>query len=601
MALDIFDLKSRQSLAKTSGIVLDRELLLVYQAIESYSTRQNLNKGMAFSPTQERLDALKMNASRFRDVVKDLIDFKLVVQVFEIVYNSDQSRLNLVSYFLTETESLRDTSLSYEIYMERSLNEILRYAREKSVLTRDLAHRIAYNLSSGNPTGFGNQLATLFADSSFLLPPPRNFTKQFQNDLQLKIEEQTEILGNIASNVYYIPEEGADEFYRIFLNEFESKLLPSYRSKNLEFHEKMEELERIESVSEKNLDYMGEWSFVRKIAELCLGYPKMIETHAKQLIHSILKLSILSERKFQKKEKEERDRHILRILKELDGGKDLNSLFLRVNLEDTGEIPRNVIDALRINQEVLHAEWYTNTHKLIVFAMKKIPNLKKINQMIHDEYKNTTEYPLYFRALLEANEKDVYELFQDSEFLRIYGKSLQAVYLRYIPFFYRIFAWIGIASITNAGYSRAKSIIKFKQMDRQFEYQRRNEKAIKERIKNRLEDLAKKELEKYKSYLEQSLCEFYEFEKIIPTAEEISTKFPALVPLMLEKICREFKFTVLENGGFAGGNLILYPRTEPYQDKNREIGYLIQEILAGGGNPSEEMKNRAHLLKKVLP
>lgn len=599
MISDLFELTTRQALVKTSGIVLDKEFLQVFQAIENYSTKQNLNKAMLFTPSQERLEVLKIDRDRFREVIKDLIEFRLVAQVFELVWNSTSNILEIQSYFLAQTETLRDPGLAYEFFLERSFKELQRYCSESNILHLDKAKTIAYHLASGNIDSLGNGLAHLFQAKSFLVPPPKNLIQSFILDLQERIEKQVELIGSLDKNLYYVPEVESVEIYNCFRNEFEARLLPFFRTKNMELHEKIETIEREEAIQEKSLNYTGNWEATRKVARVCLEYPDILQSHGKIFLNTVVKLSILAERHTNEKIRMERDKTVSLLIRQMETGNDIDSLFLRVNTEEPGAITQEICNALKIHKEVLHAEWFTPTNKLMLFALNKIENLKKINQIIHDSFKNTTEYPLYFRELLEKNEKEIQSIFKDSTFLKTYGKNLQAVYLRYIPFYYRIFAWLGIAAIINAGYAKAKSIIKYKQMDRKFQYEKRKEKLEKERLKERLEELAAKEIFQYARFLEQALENFYFIEKKIPDAEELTNFYPAITPLMLEKVCKEYKFTVIENGGFAGGNLIAFPNTPEYFEKKQKLLQTIQEIQMSK-NVDPKSKERAKLLEKGI-
>lgn len=599
--MDTFDLTTRAKLAKTSGILLDRDLLPVFQSIENLSTRNNIAKGMLFSPTDEKLGQLKVNPLRFREIARDLIDFKLVAQVFEAVYDPGYPEMRLVTYFLCETESIRDVSSAYPVMVEKSAKAIHQFCKERCIADVKNLHRIAYNLSSGNARGFGTQMQSLFGKGNFIVLPPDDYLREFTQDIGTKLNSYNDLIGNLDTSLFYVPEEASEEALAIFRNAFESKVLPMHRLKNTEYDEKIKTLEDQESVSEKNLDYSGEYEFARSVARISLGYPKLLGEAGKLLVDTISKLSVEAEAYHKKKEKSERDRLAVEITKRLDTGIDLDDLFLRVNLEDNDAIPRPVLDLLKVDREILSAEWYAPNYKLMIFAKKKVENLKTINQIIFNEYKNSTDFILYFRALLESNEKDISEIFQDSQFVKTYGKSLQECYLRYIPFIYKIFAWLGIKALINTGYTKAKSLIKFHQMDRQFQYEKRYQKRLKERMEKRVEELAKKELEKFRNYLVNALEDFYFIGKIIPTCEEISNQYPALIPLMLEKVTREFHFGVVENGGFMAGNLIFFPNTDAWEEKNRSIQNLTYDILAGKFNSSNDILARAKLLKERLP
>ncbi|TGL21509.1 hypothetical protein EHQ42_05320, partial [Leptospira levettii] len=86
-----------------------------------------------------------------------------------------------------------------------------------------------------------------------------------------------------------------------------------------------------------------------------------------------------------------------------------------------------------------------------VFVNNNQNNIKEINTLIYQNYRFTTEHILYLKAILELNEKELKPIFKDEEFVKTYGKNLQAVYFNYIPWFYKLFYFLGITPIVNSG------------------------------------------------------------------------------------------------------------------------------------------------------
>ncbi|WCL47581.1 hypothetical protein [Leptospira sp. GIMC2001] len=600
MTSELFELTNRSKLAKSSGIVLEKDPLTIFQAIENQSTKNNLNSFNIFTPSEEKLKILKMDLSRFREAAKTLLEFRLVAQVFEIYYESSNDSLQLMTYYITETETLKNPRLSYELLLDRSAQSIVNYFQARPVSSDQEIKTFAYNLNSGSMSTDASLIHSLFTNDNFVVMPSKDHIREYTNDLRLKLSSFNNLIGSLDTRFFYIREENANSSFEIFRSIFETRIIPNIRSKSPEIDQSILSQEDDNNVLRKSLDYSGDWEHIRKLCEICLASPKLFTPTEKIFIDSILKLSIEAEGFYKKNQKSLKDKLFLQIVKKLDTGTDLDSIFLQVNLEDPESIPKTVLDALRLDREILSADWYTSKYKMSIFVKKKPTTLKLINQLIYDHHRYNSEIILFLKALLDVNEKDVFEVFQDSQFVKIYGKNLQETYLRYIPFFYKFFAWIGIKSIINAGYSKAKSLIRYSQMERQFQHEKRHEKRVNDMREARALELAKLEKEQMKLFLTQALEAMYFFQKTIPTAEEIGNFYPLLNPENLEKICSEFEFGVVENGGFHSKNLIFFPNTEQWMDQNREIRYLIDDILEGRINATTDVVQRCSLLKERL-
>jgi hypothetical protein len=596
----MIELTNRIQFAKTSGIVLDRDLLSVYQMIEIYSVKGNVAKSALFHYDRDKIESSGLTHERFRTALASLIDFKLVGQVFEVTYDRESKVLDLEIYYFVETDSLRDPNFIYTTMVEKSSKSIFEFCKETKRANPKEMGIIAFNLGSGNLKAWGETFYSLFAKGKFLILPDDDFLKQFISDLKSELDHYNNLIGSLDQSFYFVPEDNARDIFLQFSIVLESKLIPALAAKSPEISQKIKDLEANEDIQKKSPDYSGDWEYLRNLATLAMDSGKLISESGKILANTVIKLSVEAESYQKKQEKQVKDKQFLNLVKALDSGEDLDSLFLRVNIEDYSSIPRSILDMLRVDREILSAEFFTSSSKLQLFAIKKPANLKKINQIIYNQYRFDTDYILFFRNLLESNEKDVYEVFQDKEFVKLYGKSLQEAYLRYIPFIYKIFAFLGIQFLINAGYAKAKSIIKFKQMERQFQFEKRQEKQYKERLEARKLEIQKELLTKYKMFLLSGMEESISLLKKIPSVGEISLEIPALSPAVIDQLVSEFSFRLTTKGQAGQDTLLLFPLEPGYEEKNREFKYLVDDILADRIQSDEIQKSRAKLLKEFF-
>jgi hypothetical protein len=69
---------------------------------------------------------------------------------------------------------------------------------------------------------------------------------------------------------------------------------------------------------------------------------------------------------------------------------------------------------------------------------------------------------------------------------------------------------------------------------------------------------------------------------------------------MLEKVAKEFHFTIIENGGFSSGNLLVFPKTEEWAEKNQKIQSLALNLSSKKTLSTPEQSKRATLVKENL-
>jgi hypothetical protein len=271
-----------------------------------------------------------------------------------------------------------------------------------------------------------------------------------------------------------------------------------------------------------------------------------------------------------------------------------------MNLEKDDQSENDVIEQLRKNPNVLSAVWHDEENKVAIFAQKSIQKLIEINQLIYDNYRFTTKHILYFKALIEYNEPDIKPIFKDEDFVKIYGKNLEAVYFHYIPWYYRIFYYLNIDPITSIGYAKAKSMITYGQMEREIKYKSRRANFFKRKLRERQERIEKEKRIQYKRILIQSIEEAFFTKRTLPTIEWIQNNYPIFTPEIIEKIIPDFAFLKFPNKGFSGDTIISFPNSPEFEIRNKKLFEAINTWVRGEEDFPEATKSKLIEIRSSL-
>jgi hypothetical protein len=375
--------------------------------------------------------------------------------------------------------------------------------------------------------------------------------------------------------IYSVSESTSIEFLHLANEILISKIEPIVRNFDPDIRAGLERVLE----QDNNLDVTEVEIFRRKI-DILYSFRDILKEKGFYKFAILLKKISEIAKKYEEVEKRKEVDKLLKVyLKMLESHFDFDSRLLRINLEKDNEHDVVIIDILRKNPNILSAEWYDPESKTAIFVLNHISNLREINELIYQNYRFTTEYILYLKAIVETNDKDLKELFKDKEFVSIYGKNLQSVYFKYIPWYYKLFYYLGISPIVNSGYAKAKSIITYSQMDRQFQYQKRRENFFKRKIREREEKIERNRKQQLKKALVTAILEAFLQKESIPYADWINSNYPALTNEVIEKMIPDFAFISTTGKSVKPESVILLPNSDEYSSKNKEIKDIINVWL----------------------
>jgi len=571
-------------LGRTSGIILQKEGLTIMKAIEIQSTKENFDHGHLFEPITQNFDKLKIAHDIALDQIWELIDYGIVTQIFDLRLDEVNNELYIRPFLVSNQEGLFTLEESFHKLLSKSVSKIKKYIIDKKPLTEELWRLILIKISDPEYLkNFGEQdeLDRWLDLKKFPFPPSKEMVNSARNLITEELNRDPKLMILPKIGFYSFLDSQAFNFLQISMEIFLAKIEPLLKNLDLALKDRLDEFSRLEKESLAS-NNGNEIISIQKRLEIYLPFEKLMNEKGYDLYLSVLnKLSKVAEKTIEAEKKQEIEKLLLVYLKMLESTFDFDSRLLRLNLEKEDENLQIIIEQLKKNPNVLSAEWHDDTTKIIVFSLKNIQSLKDINKLIYENHRFTTEYILYFKSLIEFNEPDIKPIFQDEEFVKFYGRNLQAVYFNYIPWFYKFFYYIGITPIVNIGYAKAKSIIAYSQMDRQFKYNKRRETYFKKKIREREERLEKEKKFQHKRILIQAIEEAFFTKKTLPTMEWICANYPIFSMSVIEKMIPDFAFQKFPNRDFTDSTILTFPNSPEFELRNQKLKDLLNLWIRG--------------------
>lgn len=590
-------LTTKENLGRTSGILLQKEALLIMKQIEVLSTKENFDHGYLFEPNESSFEKLKLDLETGLDQVWQIIDHGLGTQLFEIRFEPESKELTLVNFIVGLPAGGVPFEDCYFALLRRSVDALKRYTANKRVLTEEVWKRILLKITDfeyDETKGAGDELDLLIDPKKFPIAPSKEVLSRSRGLIIDELDKDPKIIYLPHTGMYSISESQSPEFLALANEILVSKIEPVLR--NFDSEIKIG-LDRVYDQDNGSSIEINENEIFRRKIDILFSFRDLLsEKGFSKFVMVMKKICEIAKKQEEAEAKKETDKLLKVYLKMLESHFDFDSRLLRINLEKDNQHDVVIIDILRKNPSILSAEWFDPDSKTAIFVLNQINNIREINDLIYQNYRFTTEYILYLKAIVEANDKDLKELFKDKEFVSTYGKNLQAVYFKYIPWYYKLFYYLGISPIVNSGYAKAKSIITYSQMDRQFQYQKRRENFYKKKLREREEKIEKNKKLQFKKALVTAIEEAFLQKEILPTVEWIQTNYPALTSEVLEKMIPDFAFVTTTGKTVKQESVILLPNSDEYVGKNKTIKDLINVWLR---DEEQGFKRDAKLLVDV--
>ncbi|TGN19555.1 hypothetical protein [Leptospira idonii] len=594
---------TKEMIGRASGIILQKEALSIMKAVEAHSTRENFEHGGLFQPTESAFEKLKISMEVALEHLWQIIDYGIATQLFEIRYNLTTSQLDFIPFVVSVPEGIPTMEDAFHRLLKRSSDAVKKFATDKRTLNDEAWRSILLKISDPHfMENFteGDEIDSLLDPKSFPYPPSLTMLRKGKELIIEELDSEVKLVVIPHIGIYSLLDNQAQNFLNIAYELFVAKIEPLAKSFDMGLRDRIEEmnLEIKETLSSSDIN---EIELIRKRMDIYLAYePILKEKGYYRIVKVIRKLCDVAFKTYESDKKVELDKLLRVYLTMLESSFDFDSRLLRINLEKDSKNDMVIIDQLRKNPKVLSAEWHDADAKMAIFTLKLVSSIKEINSLIYENYRFTTEHILYLKAIVEANESEIKSVFKDEEFLKLYGRNLQAVYFKYIPWFYKLFYFLGITPLVNSGYAKAKSILVYSQMDRQFLYEKRKENAIRKKIKEKEEKIEKDKKIQNKRVLVQALEEAFFIKGTVPTVEWIQANYPIFTLEVLEKMIPDFAFHKFPNKPLADDSILSFPDAPEFEFKNKRLKDSLNRWIRGEDPIAENLVPRLLEIRNTI-
>lgn len=610
-----------EGVAVSQGASLsDKTIHTIYKTIQKLSTLNSVRANQLFTLETVVPGTLNLSKIEIKNALRRLLDYGLIAQIFRLNLSPGSSQITLVPCFISsspeegEDKALRlfhavktQTASLIEAYLD-SLPPIA-----VETIKRDMETDInsSVPLRAEDIPGSVVNIFSVVDKKNFEIVPPRELLHETVRELTLELVEHGKVkelenygLLAIRKNEIINRFQAADEFIL-------KKVIPRYKDKgNLK-----RELSRISTEESLNKlsspdDYAWKFAVQRaaaikeavqnsSLADSNLRYPGALA------VETVLKLGDLADGQFA----ELRQKRNAEMVQEFKDQLETSSLdghpgICFVERGDISKFPAEVWQSLLRDTSMRNGEWHLRKSTHTVFIFSNLDSLRQLVKVLSylssaDSWKILAFDFIFTREISSSPFK---ELFNDASFEEEYNNLIQKAALEYMPWYFRIFALLGLNIFRSMALEIAHNKLHYEQS------------LLKIKNRDRYESLDKKEREERREKMDQLkkmagimqiieiLDRFYMNEKNVPTIKLVRRKMPDIEQEEFDKLIREGNFQILPGGKEEDpiNRILLYPVDYAWAVKRNKLRKVLDEILGGTTQTlSNEETNNVDAARRV--
>ncbi len=280
--------------------------------------------------------------------------------------------------------------------------------------------------------------------------------------------------------------------------------------------------------------------------------------------------------------------------------KSIDMPILFVMEEEKNELTKETWNYLMNDTTVGNIQWELPDMSVFVFVRMDVESIFNIVTKMEKGKDILQWHVLSIREIFEKYGVVLNELFEIPEFLLPYGKILQRVYLKYMPWYHIILISLRIHFFIDGAYGKAKRLIR----KEQYYYANRNESKRKkeEEANDKRRGAMLKSIEKLYSTnkIISHLDTSYFTRKIPPTVQD-SKKFSGIDDLNeFISFIKSENFQIvspLKKDSHLGNSLLLHPMDPSWGVRSQRIEKMANEVMSDGKSHGNEIQLR---FKQIL-
>ena len=602
-----------ESEAISRGANLDDKInYTVFHTIKDHSTQESVRSGKYFTLDTFVPDILNLTKADLSAVVRKLIVDRLVIQIFRMEYESTRSEMQMVPCFLAQPGGEHDTTFSLWVESNsRSVTEIEKMLSSRPPFDRKLfAADLAQDLKSEKIPPV-EELKHVLVDffqgvhpGSFEIVPPADLIPSTLAEIRDEITRRK--IAVEIPDYGFMPLGGSDQvpLFELAGRFLTSKILPRYKNRgNLKG-----ELERVlleeERYAEEERPRTTEFIVARASAlkKEALSGPRPEGMGARfpgSLTTEIIqKLAPLASSEYETAWNDRNETALREIVDGMNEGTAWHQVIRFMTEEDLRQIPPVARDKLLGGGHLYHETFMRGDAEVHVFVRRDGAAFR----LLVDGMRGLPAFQqwqiLAMKVVLEKNEMELANLFDDPEFVRAYGKLLREVYMRYFPWYIRLLFALGLSMFQDQGFKVAKQKIQAEQKSLRDRYTRRKAVRDKEQEEERKKAALRVRDRALSNTLIETLDHFYLEEHRVPTVDEVRSEID-MSSSEFDDIMNRGKFQKVKLSD--GGQILLYPLDHNWRSRVARLRRtldLIREAIEE--DVGDSLSERVRKLEKHL-
>jgi len=596
----------------------DKVTHTVYRTIRSHSSTESIKAGKIFTLDTFVPDILNLTKRDLVNVVNRLISDKLVVELFFLDYDSGTRRMLLHPCFLTLPSEKDLMNATFSAIIRHSLQAIDQLLEGWPAFQADAFRKDLEKDFTSVQIPRASELTATTIDpfvevhaGNFEINPLPEMLKGTIKDIKEELLRSGRVVDLNDFGLLPIRDEDLIDRFESAATFLESRVIPRYKSKgNLKG-----ELERIYLAE---MDYLADEKVAPTIEfrqERADALKKIMRQQPRQeqergvvfpgslAVEIVLATAPGAERLYARGWEAECEKMVQEFIEKMTRRDAIWADYIQTyDYAERFRYPEEVWRKIISHMSLLYSSFERSggagrTH---VFVRRDLQALRALVAGMVDIPLQNTWKILALKFVMEEHESECRELFDDSEFIRSYGKILRRAYIDYIPWYYRIFILLGLTWFQDPAFKIAKSRVgqeqkllasRNQELIEQAEKNREEERRIHRiRIKDRADS----------NRIIEKLDLFYHDQLYIPIVADLERAFGDEKINLAEVLSRQ-RFQLIGSGSEA---LVLYPVDQEWRSRAARLERSFEKMkekyeLQSGEAATSQLERMEQLRRQI--
>lgn len=592
----------------------------VYTAVQKQSNAQAARNNMLYSIGLEVPDVINLDNKTTGHILERLIADKVVTQIFRLDYSSQNNTIEVMPCFLAhDHEDTDQLGLIYNETIMRSVAAVEMMLSAMPVFDKEMIRAdLLFDIEQEETPDAKDLQATLVEPfsgvhaSKFAVLPEPDMMQKTIFDIEQEMIKRGKLIPLLNYGLLYFREAELLDRIQAAIEILNENLLPEHANKpglksGLDAVEIEESSYKLDEKAPATSKFEIRKAEILKKALVDDPQKTFVGTRfpGSLTVETLLSFGSKVDKLLQKHQKNENLKGYEQIKQTLmEAGENIETTMLvfteKQKLEIPGDSWQNLVDDL----DLYYHTWELHEGTMHIFIRREqaafIVLIQKLGYLVGDERWKI----LAMKTIIEENESEMPELFSDRELIPLYGMLLRGVYLKYIPFLYRLLMLFGLGFARDAGFRIAKERIELEQKVLKENNQKKTKELHKQEEQKKLLARQKLHTQGLANEIVEQLDWFYFERLLVPSVGDIRSTLQKMELKDFERAIDQggFKQLPIPDKSSSNENVLVYAVDSSWRSRMNKLSRVVEEILGtpeiAAANPVQY--NRSRVLKKYL-